>query len=276
MTRSLDPLGARVGRRDALKIGGLTVSLAALVAACGDDSTEAADPGRVGYLPPVTEPPEYAVTTAVLLRTISSVENTAAYAYDELLATGELEADLTEVVQRLADDHRAVAEEMAALTVAAGGQAWECTNPWMMDRGIDPILAAIDASDDPARDVVNTAIALENLTAATNQQISVQISDADASAAALRAAVAESRHSAAIVALVRGFEGYVSPSINGGDPPSDDDGIPLQFSIAHRFGSIGQIELVVGEPNENGVRESFALQTPSLNSYIYEELEPTC
>ena len=30
-------LDARVGRRQALRIGGLSVSLAALVAACGDD-----------------------------------------------------------------------------------------------------------------------------------------------------------------------------------------------------------------------------------------------
>jgi len=276
MTFPFELHGARVGRRDALKIGGLAVSLAALVAACGDDSAVEADPGRVGYLPPVTDPPEYVVDNAVLLRTISSVENTAAYAYDKLLETGELDADLTEVVKRLAEDHRVVAEEMAALTVAAGGTAWECTNPWMMDRGIDPILAAIAASDEPARDVVNTAISLENLTAATNQEISVEITDADASAAALRAAISESRHSAAIVALVRGYEGYVSPTINGGDPPSDDEGIPLQFSIAHRFGSIGQIDLVVGKPNENGVRETFALLTPSLNSYIYNELEPTC
>lgn len=268
--------GTRVGRRDALKIGGLTVSLAALVAACGDDTAQETTPGRVGYLPPVTEAPDYEVTTVVLLRTVSSVENTAAYAYDELLATGELDADLTEIVTRLAEDHRAVAQEMAALTVAAGGQAWECTNPWMMDRSIDPILAAIAESDEPARDVVNTAIAIENLTAATNQEIAVEITDAEASAVGLAAAVSESRHSAAIVALVRGYEGYVSPTINGGDPPSDDEGIPLQFSITHRFGSIGQIDLVVGPPDQNGVREAFALQTPSLNSYIYEELEPTC
>jgi len=273
---AFDHAGARVGRRDALKLGGLTVSMAALVAACGDDSGEVAEPGRVGYLPPITDPPEYAVDTAVLLRTISSVENTAVYAYEQLLATGDLDAELTEIVTRLADDHRAVAEEMGELTVSAGGVAWACTNPWMMERGIEPILAAVADSDEPERDVVNTAIAIENLTAATNQEIAVEITDADGSAASLRAAITESRHSAAIVALVRGPEGYVSPTISGGDPPSDDEGIPLQFSIPNRFGSIGQIDLVVGKPNENGVRESFSLQTPSLNSYIYNELEPTC
>jgi hypothetical protein len=28
--------------------------------------------------------------------------------------------------------------------------------------------------------------------------------------------------------------------------------------------------------DENGVRETFILQTPSLNALIYNELEPTC
>ena len=57
---------------------------------------------------------------------------------------------------------------------------------------------------------------------------------------------------------------------------SDAQGIPFQFAITDRFGSTGQIELVVGARDENGVRETFILQTPSLNALIYNELEPTC
>ena len=39
-------IATRLGRRDALRIGGLTVSLAAIVAACGDDRGGDTDPGR--------------------------------------------------------------------------------------------------------------------------------------------------------------------------------------------------------------------------------------
>jgi hypothetical protein len=267
---------SRLGRRDALKLGGLTVSIAAIAAACGTDRTGDESPGRVGYAPPVTDPPDYAVDDAVLLRTASSLELTAVAVYEAVLDTGLLDADTTTLVERLIVAHRAVADQMGQLTESVGGVAWECTNPWYMDRLVEPLLETIAASDDPVRDIYNSAVALENIAAATHQTFTVQLTDADAAVETMTAATLESRHSAAIVAVVRGPEGYVSPTINGGDVPSDADGVPFTFSITNPFGSTGQVELVVGAPNENGVRTTFILQTPSLNSYIYNELEPTC
>ncbi len=266
----------RYGRRDALKLGGVTVSLAAFVAACGTGRAGDSAPGRVGYAPPVTDPPDYAVDDAVLLRTASSLELTAVTVYKAILDTGALDAETTVIVERLIKDHQAIADEMGALTESVGGVAWECTNPWYMDRLVDPLLAAIATSDNPARDMLNTAVAIENIAAATHQTLNLEVTDADASSANIAAATLESRHSAAIVALTRGVEGYVSPTINGGEVPNDPDGIPYQFAITNRFGSTGQIELVAGAPNDVGVRTTFVLQTPSLNSYIYNELEPTC
>jgi hypothetical protein len=267
---------SRYGRRDALKLGGLTISAAALVAACGTDRTGDDTPGRVGYAPPITDPPDYSVDDAVLLRTASSLELTAIAVYEAILDTGALDDDLTTLVERLIENHQAIADEMGQLTESVGGVAWECTNEWYMDRTITPILEAVAGSDDPLRDILNTAVALENIAAATHQTLTIDLDDADAAAATMAAATLESRHSAAIVAAARGPEGYVSPAITGGDVPTDPDGLPLPFSITSRFGSTGQSELVVGAPNEVGVRQSFILQTPALNSYVYNELEPTC
>jgi hypothetical protein len=266
----------RFGRRDALKLGGLTVSVAALAAACGTDRTGDDAPGRVGYAPPVTDPPDYPIDDAVLLRTASSLELTAVAVYEAVLETGLLEGDAVALVERLIEDHQMVADEMGQLTESVGGVGWECTNPWYMDRTVDPLLEAITNSDNPVRDIYNSAVALEDLAAATHQTLTVELTDADASAATIAAATLESRHAAAIVAAVRGPEGYVSPTINGGEVQSDADGVPFTYSITDRFGSTGQITLVVGAPNENGVRTTFILQTPSLNSWIYNELEPTC
>jgi hypothetical protein len=117
---------------------------------------------------------------------------------------------------------------------------------------------------------------LESIAAATHQTLTLELTDEAASAATMAAATLESRHAAAIVAASRGAEGYVSPTIGGGGVASDAQGIPLKFAITDRFGSTGQIELTVGAPDENGVRETFILQTPSLNALIYNELEPTC
>ena len=90
----LSNLDARVGRREAFKIGGLTVSLAALVAACGDDRTGDTAPGRVGNAPKVEALPDYAVNDVVLLRTASSVENTIVLIYESAQELGVFEGEM--------------------------------------------------------------------------------------------------------------------------------------------------------------------------------------
>lgn len=263
-------------RRHALKLGGLAVSLAAVAAACGSDRTGDAAAGRVGYAPTVTDPPDYTVDDTVLLRTASSLEYTAIAVYDAILAADVVDAETSKLFQRMIDDHQMVADEMAAQTEALDGVAWTCTNPWFMDRVVGPLLDAIAASDDPVRDVMNTSVAFENVAAASHQTFTTQLTVVDASVATMAAAVLESRHAAAIAASFRGADGYVSPTISGGEDPADETGVPLTFAITSRFGSTGQVDLVAGKPNDLGVRTTFTLQTPSLNSYIYNELEPTC
>lgn len=277
MTDATNQGGAtRYGRRDALKLGGLTVSVAALAAACGSDRAGDESAGRVGYAPPVTDPADYLIDDSVMLRTASSLELTAVAVYEAIRKTGALDGDLAILVDRLLEDHQAIADEMGQLTKAVGGVAWECTNPWYMDRLVAPLLDAVTDSDNPERDIINTAVALENIAAATHQTLTNELTDAKASAATMAAATLESRQSAALVVAARGPEGYVSPAIGGGEAPNDPDGVPYMYAIADRFGSTGQVELVVGKPNENGARQTFVLQTPSLNSWIYNELEPTC
>ena len=203
------------GRRDALKLGGLTVSAAAFLAACGNGRGGDDAPGRVGFAPPVEELEDFPVDDAVLLRTASSLELTAIAVYEAVLETGLLDADLTALVERLIEDHQMVADQMGELTEAVGGVAWECTNPWYMNRTVEPLLAAVLASDNPLRDIVNTAVVLENIAAGTHQSLTIQLEDTDAAAATIAAATLESRHSAYIVAVARGPEGYVSPLIDG-------------------------------------------------------------
>jgi hypothetical protein len=54
------------------------------------------------------------------------------------------------------------------------------------------------------------------------------------------------------------------------------DGVIPQYAITSTFGSVAQIEARVGPPDENGNRTSYIAQTPAENSFIYEELEPSC
>ena len=269
-------IATRLGRRDVLKIGGLTLSLAAIVAACGDDISGSTDPGRIGIAPPITEPPDYPVDDAVLFRTGSSIEQTTILLYEAILDLGVLDEAGTTLVGQLLESHRALDKVMGELTVAAGGEVWPCTNPWFNDRYLVPITDAIKASDNQIRDIYNVAVSFENLGAATYQQYSVQVTQPEQRVAVVNASALDSRQSAVLVIAVEGSDGYVSPAIDGLEVGTDADGVPLQYAIPWRFGSVAQFELIVGPPNEEGTREDFVIQTPSLNSYIYNELVPDC
>lgn len=139
-------LNPRTGRRQALKIGGLGVTLAALAAACGEDRTGDDAPGRVGNAPVVTSPADFTVDDAVLLRTASSLENTIISVYETVLdIDGAVPDDLVAVMNRLIEDHRSVADQMNSLTEAAGGTPWTTTNPWLMERLVGPTLEKIQS-----------------------------------------------------------------------------------------------------------------------------------
>jgi len=269
-------IAARLGRRDLLKIGGLTVSLAAIVAACGDDRSGSTDPGRIGLAPPITKPPAYPVDDAVLFRTGSSIEQTTILLYEGILDLGVLDEAGTALVGQLLENHKELDRVMGELTVAAGGEVWPCTNPWFDDRYLVPITDAIKASDNQVRDIYNVAVSFENLGAATYQQYSIEVTQPEQRLAVVKAAAQDSRNSAVLVIAAEGSDGYVSPALLGLEVGTDADGVPLQYAVPWRFGSVAQFELIVGPANEEGTRESFVLQTPSLNSYIYNELVPDC
>jgi len=211
-----------------------------------------------------------------LLRTASSLEHTAINAYRQMLALGALDDSVESLITEFVDNHQAVADELAGLTTDVGGEAWNCVNPWYMERTIAPLMAAVVSSDNQTIDMFNIAVALENLAASTHQAFSIRLDDAPARVATLSAAKLESRQSSALVINVRGVEGYVSPAINNEEVPRDAVGLPQQFALTHRFGSIGQVDIIAGPPDENGVRETFTIQIPAENSYIYNELDPVC
>lgn len=270
---SLRDLDARVGRRDALRIGGLTLSLGAIVAACGSDRDGDTDPGRVGNAPPATALPDYEVNDAVLLRTASSLELTAVYVYETAKGLGVFEGATATLVDRLIADHTEVAAVMGGLTEAAGGEAWTTTNPWIMDRAIGPILAAVVDSDDPARDVISVAITLENLASATHQTLSVLLTESGQRMAVMAAAAEEARHAATLVLDSFGIANRFTPSLVGEEVTKTADNTLRQYAINATFGSVGQLELVVGKADENGTRTTFLLATPAANSFIYEEYD---
>jgi len=261
-----------ISRREAFRVGGVTLSLAAIVAACGEDRDGDTDPGRVGNAPPVTAIPDYPVNDVVLLRTASSLELTAVFVLNTAKALVSFDDDTAALVNRLIANHNATAATMGELTVAAGGEAWNDTNPWIMEQAVTPILATISGSDDVTRDIQTLLITFENLAAATHQNLSGLLSESSQRVAVTMAAAQESRHSATLVLDSFGTANRFSPALVGEEVTRTADNVLPQYAVATQFGSVAQIEMIVGAADVNGTRSTYILSTPAENSFIYEEL----
>ena len=108
--------GERVAtRRDALKLGGLTVSLGAIIAACGNGRGGDDAPGRVGNAPVLTTPEDLPVDDAVLLRTAASLERTAADLYDTALDLDVFGSSQVTLIERLIENGHAYAADDGAV-----------------------------------------------------------------------------------------------------------------------------------------------------------------
>ena len=165
---------------------------------------------------------------------------------------------------------------------------------------------AIAASDDPRRDVLNFAHGLESLAGATYQALVALFSDPGMRADAMTVGAREARHAALLALTINrdrpgGLVNFadavnaepaspptttIAPTttqnIAAGAAPTPTSA-PVQFTeipavtaIPSQFGGLGAIQIVVGAGDENGTRLKQNLETPSLNSFVFEYMAPTC
>jgi rubrerythrin len=293
---------AVVGRRRFLTIGGASIATAALVAACAEDPRTGI--ARVGVAPSTTKLPDAVVDDVVLLRTASSLEHSAIAVYEAVIGhTDLLDAAYQDVAKRFRDDHAGHAALFEKLTTEAGGTAWTVGNPRIDQVVLAPILRAIlggpktdllpetPASDDIKRDVLNLAHALETLAGETYQALVPIINDAAARKEAITIGTHEVRHAALLAMAITGKPGgYFAPSdiaaatletpptvapattVKGASPSTP---IPTVYSVPSVFALLGQVQLVVGKPNDAGTRLTTNLETPSLNTFVYEYMTPS-
>src|SRR5215207_1207544 len=92
------PVGQPFSRRRLFEIGGASVGLAALLAACGKDTE--AEPGRVGNAPVPTDLPDLDVDDAVYLRTMQSLEQSIVDVYGVLSGLAGLGEATTAALER--------------------------------------------------------------------------------------------------------------------------------------------------------------------------------
>ena len=84
---------------------------------------------------------------------------------------------------------------MGQLITGLGAEEFACPNPFIMDRSVNPVLAATDGSDDLHRDVLNIAWAFETNFGASYQSFVSMLQAPELRTAAVLDAGEECRHS---------------------------------------------------------------------------------
>ena len=260
-----------ISRRDALRVGGLSVFGAAFLAACGKQSgvVPSANILSEGVVPPTTALPAGIVTDVVLLRTAASLEYNAIDTYNAVLEGDLLTGDyakLTDAVKRFRDDHQAHADAVNQLVVASGGKAHTCANSRIDTLYIQPAIALVTAKDNPdmSKDVIALAHALENLATQTYQGVVASLTSPSLRGDAIRIAQDEARHAVVLAQVLNGGYASVGPTTNAAT------GKPNVASVPSAYGSLSSVLLQVGTPNADGVKAALTLETPSLNGLIYD------
>lgn len=271
-------------RRDLFRLGGISVATASVLAACAYKGGES---GRVGSAPEGVKPATGTVTDPVLLRTASSVQHLIVDVYNVALDGANVASWLpahADTITAMRDAHLAHAETLQALTTAAGATAFTCANPKLQSLLVAPILdrlqngvaetssaKAIEPSDDIAADFLNLAHGLESMAAATCQAFAPKLADPALRQAMMTIGKVESRHTA-LLALLGNPGGYLAAGAAETTETNAGEAEPRPHPVAlpASFGQLGAQLLVVGTPDENGVRFKINLETPSLNSMAYD------
>jgi hypothetical protein len=265
-------------------VGGLGALSAAVLAACaGHPDTGLA---RVGNAPVVTPLPDPVVNDGVLLRTASSIEVSVVQFYDRILNDDKLlDPKHREWASAFRDNHAANAATYEQMTAEAGAEPWSCSNPRIDDFVIGKVMglvegspktedaAAVPATDDPRRDVLNFLHALESMMSAETQGLMPLLSKPADRQQAIVIGASEARQAALIALTITGRPtGYVPPAEAPANPPE----FPVEYAIPSDYGLLGAQQIVVGAKNESGVRTTINLETPSLNTYVYPYMTPSC
>lgn len=267
----MNSVNPSIDRRRLLRNGTLALSMGAIVAACGSNRGGVEAPGRLGIADAESETRDTTVDDVVLLRTAQSLEHTTVAVHEAAIASGALDDATAALAARFVDDHVANAAAIGELITAAGGAEFACANPFVVERAVDPILAALEGSDDPRRDVLHIAYAFEELLGRSHQALVTLVSDRPLRAEISRIGGSSHRRAAALAAVMNPGA-LVEPTL-AGDEALDADamGFPMRYAIPSSFGQLTGISLIVGDVDEEGARYSTTLQTPAANTLVYAD-----
>ena len=194
-TAKADAAVGALHRRGFLKLGGMTVTAAAMFAACGDggDATTAQqavdEAGADG---------DASQSDITILRTASSLELVAVKVYETVLETGLVTTTaIADAAALFLEQHRDHADLFENATKRLGGEAFAEANPAVMGT-LAPALSAL--TDEPG--AVRLAHDLENTAAATYFSTAAAFDDVTLNQVAMSVGGVEARHVAVLAAAL--------------------------------------------------------------------------
>ena len=166
----MDPLVTDDGisRRHVLVVGGFSVAVAAVVAACAPDRPGPQVP-QIGLSPTTSGLPTQNITDEVLLRTSSSLEHSLVGAYDSVLGLNVITPDAGTSVRLFRNHHAEHATFFEQSTRDIGGTPYTQPNAALQANIIDPNLKAIANAGNHPEDLMWFVYGLENVAASTFQ-----------------------------------------------------------------------------------------------------------
>ena len=289
-------------RRGFLRLGGFTVAATAVLAACGSD--EGAGPEEItqaGSAPPGAETPSGVVTDSTLLRTATSLHYNAMEVVDTVLGLGVVSAEMASAAESYKVLLQEQADALAETTTSIGGEAFEEKNPVLEARVIQPAVALLEVSQTPDSDAEHLLHAVASLAVATLQGMVPTLSSPELRSTVMQIGAVHARV-ATVFARIISPENIVTlddfataapaaaaaastttvatglPTTVGGAAaapeaavgPSD---IPV-YQVPSAFGSLAPVQIVLGDVNEPDgptKRVQLNIETPSLNSLMYDD-----
>lgn len=278
----------QIDRRNFLRIGGIAVAGTTLLAACREAKPKEQVP-LSGQNPGYSAPANKNVDDHVLLRTAASLELTLVDAYRRMMDNDfAMDAALAEMIKLFSAHHTEHAAALGDTVKQMGGAPCTNLNSKITSYMVEPLLVRIStAGEQQAEDVKAFAFALESLATATYQGVVPVLTQPALRKAAMSIGAVEARHAALLGVLINPnalVAGAAAAEPAQGDSETTDTtgaatATTVQMAyeansihaIPSAFGTLAPYVLTVGTANENGVRPSMNLETPSLNSFIYDD-----
>jgi hypothetical protein len=202
----MDPLviDEAISRRHVLVVGGFSVAVAALVAACAPDRPPAQVP-QAGLAPTTTGLPTQTITDEVLLRTASSLEYSLVGAYDTVLGLNAISPDAGTAVRLFRNQHAEHATFFEAATRNIGGTPYTQPNSALQANVIDPALKSIAGAGNDAADLYWFVYGLENVAASTFQSFGSTLQMPALRSDVMSVGGVEARHAAVAATFIPTF-----------------------------------------------------------------------